>query len=65
MSPLNGLERPMVSWNGHLAKLLKEQVYSHARATNVPTAKKIKEGHGRTYLEEWIFVGLYSVDLSW
>jgi hypothetical protein len=27
--------------------------------------KKIKEVHGRTYLEEWIYVGLYSVDLSW
>jgi hypothetical protein len=27
--------------------------------------KKIKEGHGRTYLEEWIYAGLYSVDLSW
>jgi hypothetical protein len=27
--------------------------------------KKIKEGHGRTYLKEWIYVGLYSVDLSW
>jgi hypothetical protein len=25
--------------------------------------KKIKEVHGRTYLEEWIYVGLYSVDL--
>jgi hypothetical protein len=25
--------------------------------------KKIKEGHGRTYLEEWIYSGLYSVDL--
>jgi hypothetical protein len=27
--------------------------------------KKAKEGHGRTYLEEWIYVRLYSVDLSW
>jgi hypothetical protein len=27
--------------------------------------KKTKEGHGRRYLEEWIYVGLYSVDLSW
>jgi hypothetical protein len=27
--------------------------------------KKIKEVHGRKYLEEWIYVGLYSVDLSW
>jgi hypothetical protein len=26
ISPLNGLERPMISWNGHLAKLLKERV---------------------------------------
>jgi hypothetical protein len=26
MSPLNGLERPMLSWNGHMAKLLKERV---------------------------------------
>ena len=26
MSPLNGLERPMISWNGHTAKLLKERV---------------------------------------
>jgi hypothetical protein len=26
MSPLNGLERPMISWNGHMAKLLKERV---------------------------------------
>ena len=24
-----------------------------------------KEDHGRTYLEEWIYVGLYSVDISW
>jgi hypothetical protein len=27
MSLLNGLERPMISWNGHMAKLLKERVY--------------------------------------
>jgi hypothetical protein len=27
--------------------------------------KKTKEGHGRTYLEEWIYAGLYSVDFSW
>jgi hypothetical protein len=27
--------------------------------------KKTKEGHGRTYLEEWIYAGLYSVDISW
>jgi hypothetical protein len=27
--------------------------------------KKTKEGHSRTYLEEWIYVGLYSVDLPW
>jgi hypothetical protein len=26
MSPLNGLERLMISWNEHLAKLLKERV---------------------------------------
>jgi hypothetical protein len=26
MSPLNGLERPMILWNGHMAKLLKERV---------------------------------------
>jgi hypothetical protein len=26
MSPLNGLERPMISWNKHMAKLLKERV---------------------------------------
>jgi hypothetical protein len=26
MSPLNGLERSMISWNGHMAKLLKERV---------------------------------------
>jgi hypothetical protein len=26
MSPLNGLERPMISWNGHMAKLLKQRV---------------------------------------
>jgi hypothetical protein len=26
MSPLNVLERPMISWNGHIAKLLKERV---------------------------------------
>jgi hypothetical protein len=26
MSPLNGLERPMISWNGHMAKLVKERV---------------------------------------
>jgi hypothetical protein len=26
MSPLNGLERPMISWNRHMAKLLKERV---------------------------------------
>jgi hypothetical protein len=26
MSPLNGLERPMISWNEHMAKLLKERV---------------------------------------
>jgi hypothetical protein len=25
--------------------------------------KKIKKGLGRTYLEEWIYAGLYSVDL--
>jgi hypothetical protein len=37
---MNGLERPMISWNGHMAKLLKERVYSHARATNVPTVKE-------------------------
>jgi hypothetical protein len=65
MSPLNGLERPMISWNEHMAKLLKERVQSHVRAANVPTGKETKEYHGRTYLEEWIYVGLYSVDLSW
>ena len=27
--------------------------------------KKTKEGHGRTYLEEWVYAGLYSVDISW
>jgi hypothetical protein len=27
--------------------------------------KKNKEGHGRTYLEEWIYAGLNSVDLPW
>jgi hypothetical protein len=27
--------------------------------------KKIKEGVGRTYLEEWIYAELYSVDLPW
>jgi hypothetical protein len=27
--------------------------------------RKIKEGHGRTYLEEWIYAGQYSVDLPW
>jgi hypothetical protein len=27
--------------------------------------KKIKEGYGRTYLEEWIYAGLYSVDVPW
>jgi hypothetical protein len=26
MSPLNGLERPMISWNRHMVKLLKERV---------------------------------------
>jgi hypothetical protein len=26
MSPLNGLERQMISWNEHMAKLLKERV---------------------------------------
>jgi hypothetical protein len=26
MSPLNGLERLMISWNEHMAKLLKERV---------------------------------------
>ena len=26
MSPLNGLERPMISWNGHMVKLLRERV---------------------------------------
>jgi hypothetical protein len=26
---------------------------------------KNKEGHGRTYLEEWIYAKLYSVDLPW
>jgi hypothetical protein len=26
---------------------------------------KIKEVHGGTYLEEWIYAGLYSVDLLW
>jgi hypothetical protein len=26
MSQLNGLERPMISWNGHMAKQLKERV---------------------------------------
>jgi hypothetical protein len=26
MSPLNGLERPMILWNEHMAKLLKERV---------------------------------------
>jgi hypothetical protein len=26
--------------------------------------KKTKEDHGRTYLEEWIYTGLYWVDLS-
>jgi hypothetical protein len=25
MSPLNRLERPMILWNGHIAKLLKER----------------------------------------
>jgi hypothetical protein len=37
---LNGLERQMLSWNGHLAKLLKERVYSQARAAKVPTRKE-------------------------
>jgi hypothetical protein len=27
--------------------------------------KKTKEGHGRTYLKEWIYARLYSVDISW
>jgi hypothetical protein len=27
--------------------------------------KKIKEGHVGTYLEEWIYVRLYSMDLPW
>jgi hypothetical protein len=27
--------------------------------------KKTKEDHDRTYLEEWIYAGVYSVDLSW
>jgi hypothetical protein len=27
--------------------------------------RKIKEGHSRTYLEEWIYARLYSVDLPW
>jgi hypothetical protein len=27
--------------------------------------KKTKEDHGRTYLEEWIYAGLYSVNISW
>jgi hypothetical protein len=27
--------------------------------------KKTKEDHGRTYLEEWIYAGLYSMNLSW
>jgi hypothetical protein len=26
MSPLNGLERSMISWNEHMTKLLKERV---------------------------------------
>jgi hypothetical protein len=26
MSPLNRLEKPMISWNGRMAKLLKERV---------------------------------------
>jgi hypothetical protein len=26
MSPLNELERPMILWNGHMTKLLKERV---------------------------------------
>jgi hypothetical protein len=40
MSPLNGLERPMLSWNEHLAMLLKERVLSHVHATNMPTGKE-------------------------
>jgi hypothetical protein len=27
--------------------------------------RKNKEGHVRTYLEEWIYARLYSVDLAW
>jgi hypothetical protein len=27
--------------------------------------KKTKEGRGRKYLEEWIYAGLYSVNISW
>jgi hypothetical protein len=27
--------------------------------------KRKKEGHGRTYLEEWIYARLYSVGLPW
>jgi hypothetical protein len=31
----------------------------------VKTGKENKEGHGRTYLEKWIYAKLYSVDLPW
>lgn len=44
MSPKNGSRRLMLSWNKHLAKLLKERVKFHVRATNVQIGKENQTG---------------------
>ena len=38
-SPMNGSTRPMISWNGHLARWVKEQVKSFVPAVSVQTEK--------------------------
>ena len=38
-SPMNGSTRPMLSWNGHLAWLLKERVKFAVPTANVQTGK--------------------------
>ena len=38
-SPMNGSTRPMLSWNGHLAWLLKERVKFVVPVANMQTGK--------------------------
>jgi hypothetical protein len=46
-----------------------EQAYNKAAKgaslVPCPCSKCVKEGQSRTYLEEWIYIGLYLVGLPW